>query len=87
MFHIMRARREKAAMEYWCFEDDPTEVVCVHVEVCRCCNGGKGIKPHRMPNCRWLGPHHSYGAAMVVAVRTGKSNVRPCLICHPEGKR
>lgn len=69
-------------MQYYVFEDDPTNKAIVHKGSCRFCNEGKGI--HGIvdsPNCRWHGPFDTVEAAEGAMIKTGRRGQRKCQKC------
>ena len=73
-------------MRYWVYEDDPTNMARVHVDSCRYCNYGKGVRGRRLDDNRWHGPFESCEGAFAKAEATGRSDVRGCRFCAPAGQ-
>lgn len=68
-------------MEYWVYEDNPTNRVRVHKAACGRCNHGQGMKGSRLPDNRWHGPFSTKQFAISRALRTGRLDAKGCWFC------
>ena len=68
-------------MDYWVYEDHPTNRVRIHKAACSRCKEGQGIKGSRLPDNRWHGPFGTEQEAIKVALETGRRDAKGCWFC------
>ena len=68
-------------MDYWVYEDDPTNRVSIHKAACRRCKEGQRKKGSRLPDNRWHGPFGTEQEAIKMALETGRRHAKGCWFC------
>ena len=69
-------------MEFWVYENWPTNKAMIHEASCPYCNHGRGVRGVKdSPNGIWHGPFSGAREASDMASRTGRRTVRGCKHC------
>lgn len=72
-------------MEYWVYENYPTNKAVVHMGPCSCCQCGQGASRANKGtrNGKWHGPFGNVGDARSAARNTRRRDVHDCGRCTP----